>query len=228
MVKKILLLTLLIFYNNFLFADILTLSNCYYKDNHGNGYAKKKWNREDEKKGNTSLYKFYEDPLKIEKLDVWIVLAMEELIYKDSNILKFKNQGYKSVSIYDNHSIFIDKKKKIIVYKKIKSEDYLKVRNKQLDKLIILKKNYEDLWSINDENNINNFNKIFLKKETNLAFKIISESKKNILAEKNNGFFDTKSGINIDLETFEFKFTSNIKNINKKNLGYTGVCKNEK
>ena len=26
----------------------------------------------------------------------------------------------------------------------------------------------------------------------------------------------------------EFKFTSNIKNINKKNSGYTGVCKNEK
>ena len=103
MVKKILLLTFLIFYNNFLFADILTLNNCYYKDNYGNGYAKKIWNREDEKKGNTSLYKFYEDPLKIEKLDVWIVLDMEELIYKDSNILKLKNQGYKSVSIYDNH-----------------------------------------------------------------------------------------------------------------------------
>ena len=228
MVKKFLLLTLLIFHNNFLFADILTLNNCYYKDNYGNGYAKKKWNREDEKKGNRSLYKFFENPKKNEEANVWIVMGMEELIYKDSHILRFNNQGYKSVNIYENHSIFIDKQEKKIIYKKIKSDDYLKVRKKQLDKLIILKKNFKDLWSINDENNIKNFNKIFLKKETYVIFKIISESKKNILAEENNSLRDIKSGININLETFEFKFTSNIKNIKKKNLGYIGVCNNEK
>ena len=143
-ILNILFISITISFPSFANAQIIEIGMCYRIENYNNGVFKDYWNLEDHNKSNTLYYKFLDKPTK--RNNQYWSLWEGEWGTDNEDIKDLKEQGYKSVKMYEKTIITINLSNNTIIKLKVLTDDLLNHYSNVYSKLYDLKKKYPNKW----------------------------------------------------------------------------------
>jgi hypothetical protein len=229
--SKILVLGLLLSGNafpSFANAQIIEIGMCYRIENYNNGVFKDYWNLEDHNKSNTLYYKFLDKPTK--RNNQYWSLWEGEWGTDNEDIKDLKEQGYKSVKMYEKTIITINLSNNTIIKLKVLTDDLLNHYSNVYSKLYDLKKKYPNKWRStggfldNDEEDLKFwFDKSTIKMDIE-KFKIEDYVGGIFMGRKIPIKYIDGPGIKVDMDKLNFKEVTSYDYINNANAGFVSLC----